>query len=137
AERLPLELQLPEHIEDLAAEGAAGFLELLEEATVDIAFPRLFGDEVPEVADLRLADAVDTPEALLDPVRVPGEVVVHRQVSALEVDPLGRGVVRDQDLRLGVVAERLLGRHPLLGPQPAMDDDDGLRLPEQGRDPLL
>jgi hypothetical protein len=34
------------------------------------------------MADLRLADAVDAAEALLEPVRVPREVVVHHQVRS-------------------------------------------------------
>src|SRR5690606_8808620 len=137
AERLPLELQLPEDIEDLPAEGAPGLLELLEEPEVDITLPRLLGDEVPEVADLRLADTVDAAEALLQPVRVPGEVVVDHQVRALEVDPLAGGVGREEDLDLRVVSERLLGLEPIFAPHPAMDHDDRLLPAEEGGDPLV
>ena len=68
----------------------AGLLQLLQERAVDVALAGLLGDEVPEVADLGLADAVDAPEALLDAVRVPRQVVVHHQVGALQVDPFAR-----------------------------------------------
>ena len=38
------------------------------------------------MADLRLADAVDAAEALFQPVRVPGQVVVDHQVGALQMN---------------------------------------------------
>ena len=89
------------------------------------------------MADLGLADAVDAAEALLDPVRVPGQVVVDHQVGALEVDALAGRVGREQDLDLGVVPERLLRLHPLLAAHAAVDDDDRLRAAEQRRDAAL
>ena len=73
------------------------------------------GDEVPQVADLGLADAVDAAEALLDAVGVPGQVVVDEQVGALEVDAFAGGVGRDQDRDVGVLEERLLGLAALRG----------------------
>ena len=96
---------LAEDVEDSAAEGFALDFELLEQAAEDVAFAGLLGDEVPEVADLRLADAVDAPEALLDAVGVPGQVVVDHQVGALEVDALAGGVRRDEDLNGLVLRE--------------------------------
>jgi hypothetical protein len=72
AQRSALELELAQDIEHLAAEGLAGLLQLLQQGPVDIALPRLLGYEVPEMADLGLADAVDAAEALLQPVGVPG-----------------------------------------------------------------
>src|ERR1035437_1392816 len=58
--------------------------------------------------DLGLADAVDAPEALLDAVRVPGQVVVDHEMSALEVDPFAGGVGREQNRDIGVGLEELL-----------------------------
>ena len=98
AQRLVSSKSLPEDVEDAAAEGLPLLLELLEQPLVDLALAGLLGDEVPEVADLGLADAVDAAEALLDAVRVPGQVVVDHQVGALEVDALARRVGGDQDL---------------------------------------
>ena len=40
--------------------------------------------------------ALDTPETLLDAVRVPGQVVVDDQVGALQVDALACGVGGDE-----------------------------------------
>src|SRR5262249_6040453 len=71
AQRLPLELELAQHVEHLASQRLAGLFQLVQERAVHVAFPGLFGDEVPEVADLGLADAMDAPEALLDAVRIP------------------------------------------------------------------
>ena len=59
AQRPPLELKLSEDIEHLAAEGLTGLLQLLQEAPVDVSFARVVGDQIPQVADLRLPDPVD------------------------------------------------------------------------------
>ena len=112
-------------------------LELLQQLAVDVAFARLLGHQVPEVADLGLADAVDAAEPLLEAVRVPGQVVVHHQVRALEVDALAGGVGGQQDLHLGVVPERLLRLHPLLAAHAAVDHDHGLLAAEQRGDAAL
>ena len=60
------------------------------------------------MADLGLADAVDAAEPLLEPVRVPRQVVVDHQVGALEVHALAGGVGGDQHAHVGVGAEELL-----------------------------
>ena len=52
-----------------------------------------------------LAVAVAPPDALLDALRVPGQVVVDHQIAELQVDALGRGLGGDEDG--GVVAEVL------------------------------
>ena len=134
AQRLALELELAEHVEHLAAERLARLLQLLQQLAVDIAFAGLLGHQVPQVADLGLADAVDAAEALLDAVGVPGQVVVHHQVGALEVDALARGVGGQQHLHLGVVLERLLRLHALLAAHAAVDHDHGLLAAEQRGD---
>ena len=64
--------QLAQHVVDLAAEGGAGLLELLQQAAEDLVLAGAGGAQVPQMADLGLADAVDAAEALLQPVRVPG-----------------------------------------------------------------
>src|SRR3546814_12122925 len=63
--------ELAQHVVDAAAERRSRGLQLLQQAGVDLALARVGGDQVPEVADLSLADAVDTAEPLLDLVRVP------------------------------------------------------------------
>ena len=137
AQRLALELELAEHVEDLAAEGLAGLLQLLQQLAVDIAFAGFLGHQVPEVADFGLADAVDAAEALLDAVGVPRQVVVDHQVGALEVDAFARGVRGKQHLHLGVVLERLLRLHALLAAHAAVDHDHGLLAAEQRGDAVL
>jgi hypothetical protein len=52
--------------------------------------------EIPQVARLGLADAVNPPEPLLDAVRIPRQVVVDHQVGALKVDALTGGIGCDQ-----------------------------------------
>ena len=53
-----------------------------EQAEIYVAFAGFLGDEVPEVADLLLADTVDAAEALFEAVGVPRQIVVHHQVGA-------------------------------------------------------
>ena len=69
AQRPSFELQFAEHVEDLAAERLPGLFQLLEKPPVDVALAGFVGDQVPQVADLRLADAVDAAEALFQAVR--------------------------------------------------------------------
>ena len=60
------------------------------------------------MADLGLADAMHSAEPLLDPVRVPREVVVHQQVRPLQVDAFAGGVGGDEDQAVLVLREPLL-----------------------------
>ena len=75
--------------------GLALLLDLGEQLEEDHALAGAVGDQVPQVADLGLADAVDAAESLLDPVRVPRQVVVDHQVRALQVEALAGGVGGD------------------------------------------
>ena len=133
AERLLLE-QLAEHIVDPAAECRARRFELFEQAGVDGALAGLVRDQVPEMADLGLADPVDAAEALLEAVGVPGQVVVDHQVGALEVDAFAGGVVRDHDQDCRVVQEGVDGGAARLAGEPAVDLDHGFGAAEAGAD---
>ena len=89
------------------------------------------------MADLRLADAVDAAEALLEAVGVPGQVVVHHEMGALEVDPLAGRVGSEQQLRLRVVQERLLRLAAFFTTHAAVNQDDSLRAAEERADAPL
>ena len=89
------------------------------------------------MTDLGLADPVDASEALFQAVRIPGQVVVHHQVGALQIDALAGGVGRQQHLHLRVVPERLLHGQAFLPADAAVDDDDRLLASKQRRDALL
>ena len=73
-------------------------------------------------------------QALLDPVRVPGQVVVDHQVAALEVHALARGVVGDEHQQAAVGHEPLDHLAPLLAPDAAVDGGDRIRTPQAGPD---
>ena len=137
AQRAAFELKLAEHVEHLSAEGLPLLLQLFEEAPVDIAFAGFVRHQIPEVADFGLADAVNAPEPLFQPVRVPRQVVIDHQMRALQVDAFACRVGGQQDLNFRVVPERFLRLHPLLAAHAAMDRDDRFRAPEQGRDARL
>ena len=114
AERPSLELQLAEYVEHLPTERLPRLIELFQQPAVDVTLSSLLGHEVPKVTDLGLADAMDPSKSLLDPVRIPWQVVVHHQMGALQVDALACCVGREQYLNFGVVLKGLLCLHPLL-----------------------
>src|SRR5205807_3066096 len=74
---------VPEHVEHLATERLPLFLQLVEEARIHLALTGVLGHKVPHVADLGLPDAMNAPEALLDAIGVPREVVVDEEMCAL------------------------------------------------------
>ena len=77
-ERRALE-QFAQHVIDATAQRLARNLQLFEETGINLAFARVGRDEIPEVANLGLPDAVDAAEPLLDLVRIPGQVVIDHQ----------------------------------------------------------
>ena len=89
------------------------------------------------MAGLRPVDPVDTPEALLQAVRIPGQVVVHHQVGALQIDALAGRVRCDRRLHPPVVQERLWGLTAFFPADTPMDDRDGVGPTEEGSDPPL
>src|SRR5438876_6380927 len=89
------------------------------------------------MAHFSLADAVDPPKTLLYAVRIPGHVVVHHQVRALQVDPLTRGIGCEEHLDLWVVLEGLLRLGALFATHPSVNDDDCVPTAEDCGDILL
>ena len=76
---------IAEYVEDTAFEGFADRFEFGQKLVIHVALSGFLGNEIPQVADFVLSDAVDTSEALFHPVGIPGEVVVDHQVGVLEV----------------------------------------------------
>ena len=76
-------------------------------------------DEIEGVYITLLADAVNTPQTLLQARRVPGKVVVNHQPTELEVDAFASGLSRDGDLARR--AEVLLRALPFVRIHAAMD----------------
>ena len=73
---------------------------------------------------------MDAPEALLQAIRVPRQVVIHHQVGTLQVDALTGRVGCQQDQHAGIVAERLLRLGALLAPHAAVNQHHRLLAPE-------
>ena len=70
----------------------------------------VLGEEVDDGHVALLAVAVAAADALLDALRVPGQVVVHDGVAELEVQALGAGLGGDEHARAG--AELVDQRQP-------------------------
>ena len=129
-----LENDLAEYVEDAAAQCPTRFLELLEQPSVNVALARLLGHEVPQMADLRLTDAVDAAEPLLEAIGIPRQIVIDHQMRALEVDALPRRVGGEQHLHFGIVLERLLSLEPFFAPHAAVNHDDRALATQQRAD---
>ena len=125
---------LPQDVEHPPLEGHTLNLQLLEQSLEDGAFARLHGHQVPEVADLGLTDPVDAAEALLQPVRVPRQVVIDHQVGVLQVHAFTGRVGRQQHPGGRVVAEQLLHLAPVLALDAAVDHHHRFLGPDQPAD---
>ena len=74
---------LAQNIKHLAAQCTPFFFQLLEQPLEHHALTGLRRDQIPQVAHLGLPDAVDSPEALLQSVWIPRQVIVNHQVRSL------------------------------------------------------
>ena len=124
-------MQFAEHVEDLPAQGEAGLFQLVEQRAVHVALAGVRRHQVPQVAHLRLADAVDAPEALFQAVGVPRQVVVHHQMGALQIDALASGIGGEQHAHLWVVQKYVLGAAAFLAAHAAVNRHHGFFVAEQ------
>jgi hypothetical protein len=69
--RAAFELDLTENVKDLATQGFSGFFQFIEKGAVNRALAGLIGQKIPQVANLGLANSVNTPKTLLDAVGIP------------------------------------------------------------------
>ena len=60
-----------------------------------------------------LTNAVNAAKALLQPVGIPGQIVVDHQVGALQVDAFASSVGGDENLHLWIMAKGFLHLHTL------------------------
>jgi hypothetical protein len=114
------------NVEDAAIERGALDTPAFQKPEINITFAGFLGDEIPEVADLLLADAVDAAEALFEAVRIPRQVVIDHQVGVLKVDAFTGGVGGDQDANFGVGTKDRLNAAALIAVGAAVDGDDGV-----------
>lgn len=57
------------------------------------------------MADFRLADTVDAPESLFNPIGIPRKVVIHHEMGPLQIDTLSGRIRSQQHLDFGIVFE--------------------------------
>ena len=78
------------------------------------------------MANLLLADTVDTPEALFEAVGVPRQIVVHHQVGVLQVDAFTGGIGGHHHADVGIGAKQRLRFAPVIAVDAAVNHDDGV-----------
>ena len=100
-----IEGHLTENVEHFAAESVAFLFKLLEQTLIYSTFARFLGNQVPQMADFRLSDTMNTPEALLQTVRIPGQIVVDHQVRTLQVDTFTGSIRGNQNPNVLVLLE--------------------------------
>ena len=133
----PFLKHLTKDVEDTAIEGFVDGFQLSEQAVIDRPFAGLLGDEVPEMTDLLLADAVNAPEALFEAVRVPRQVIIDHQVGVLEVDAFASGISCEEDADFGVGTEQGLALAAFITMHAAMDGGDGVGRTKDAGDSAL
>ena len=97
---------------------------------IDFPFTSFLSYEVPEVADLLLADPVNSPEALFKPVGVPWQIVIYHEIGILKVHAFASGVGGEQDADFGIIAEGFLALPAFVAMDAAMNGGDGFGIPD-------
>jgi len=92
---------VPSHVEHLAAVGLALLLDLQQQTLNNLALAGVRRPRGSTAAHLVLADSMDPAEPLLDPVRVPRQVVVDHQMRDLEVQTLTAASVASRTWHAG------------------------------------
>src|SRR3990172_9991601 len=110
-------------------ESVPNLLELFQQALQHAAFDRIGRDEIEDQTIEKLAVAMDTPHALLQPIGIPRDIIVKEDMAALEVDTFPGRFGGDEHLNRPVF-ELLLGVEPAVrffaraGFHPAVNDAD-------------
>ena len=99
--------QFTEHVIDAPAQRLARCLQLFKKPGIHLALTRIGGDEIPQMANLGLTDAVDAAEPLFDLVRVPWQVVIDHEVATLKVHAFAGRIIGDEDKHVLVLHEAL------------------------------
>src|SRR5204863_7501725 len=73
-------------------------LKFLEELLQDVPFDRISRDEVEDQTVFSLAVAMNAAHALFKAVRIPGDIVIEQDVTALQVNSFTCGLSGDQYL---------------------------------------
>jgi hypothetical protein len=103
---------LADHVKHrIIVQSVTDFLELVEQTLEHAALDGIGGHKIEDQAIALLTIAVDTAHALLQPVRIPGDVIVEQDMAALQIDPFAGRLSCHQDLDR-TVFELLLGKQP-------------------------
>ena len=86
------------------------------------------------MANFRLADTMDTAKPLLQPVRIPRQIIVYHQMRSLQVDTLAGGIRCNQHTNTYILLEKLLGLAPFVTEHPTMNRDDSFLVAKQRAD---
>ena len=74
-----------QHMKQLSHICLIHLVDLRQQGKENITLARPFGHQVPQMAHFRLSNSMDAPEALLNAIRIPRQVIVDHEVRALQV----------------------------------------------------
>ena len=129
--RTIVKARFAQNVEYLSAQRGALLLQLLKQPLKDSAFAGFLGDEIPQVANLRLTDSMNAAEALLEAVRIPRQVIVDHEMRTLQVDAFTGSIRGNQDADILVLFEQGFDLSPLVAQHAAMDGYNGFFLAKQ------
>ena len=130
AEGAIVKCHLAKDVEHLAAKRLTFFLQLLEQALEHEALPCFGCNQIPQMANFRLADTVDTAKPLLQPVRIPRQIIVYHQMRSLQVDTLASGIRCNQHSNTHILLEKLLCLAPFVTEHSAVNRNDSFLVTE-------
>ena len=102
------------------ADGLRHGLQFVGKQGVDALFDGIFGDEVVNLGDFLLAEAVDAADALLDGHGIPWQVVIEQNAGALEIDAFAASGGGNEELG-AVFIPKAFGGFDLVFQGPAFD----------------
>ena len=86
------------------------------------------------MADLCLTNTMNAAETLLQPIGVPGQVIVNHQMRPLKVDAFTRSIRGDQNANAHILLEKLFCLSPFVTEHTTMDGHNSLIVPKQRPD---
>ena len=125
------------NIEDAAIQCRAFNSEFFEKPEKDITFAGFFSDEIPQVADFLLADAVDASESLFEAIWIPWQVVIDHQVGVLKVYAFTSGIGSDEHANIWIGTKYRLNAAAFVTVGSAVDGDDAFIVAKHSGDLLV
>ncbi len=137
AQRLFAKRHLSENIKYLATKGVTFFIEFAEQALEHLALTGVRCDEIPQMTDLGLTNAMNASEALLKSIGIPRQIVIDHEMRTLQIDALARSIGCDEYPHVLVLRKAMLSRPAVITGHSAANHHNRIWVTQQNADFLL